>query len=305
MAEWSSEQTEPPGADRSALVEGDAFDPRERVRPTAEPWRWQVGDPSSAGSARAVFVVGVQGSGASTVLRAIARDPSVEVHRENESKVFHRFRPRDDDVVRGLIAASRKDLVVLPSLCDSHRTAELLHVGMSEGGAARAVWVYRKVDQQVRSAAPKLGDLHKRVLAEIARGEGGDRWQAQRLSGRSLELIRSVRPEQLSPESAAALFWVVRNRIFLEQRLHQRPDVHLVSHERVVAEPAEETAALARFLGLRAAVPPHPHGGDHRAGNADRLDIHPLVREATTEVETQLELASELSYRRTLTLRAP
>ena len=51
-------------------------------------------------------------------------------------------------------------------------------------------------------------------------------------------------------ESAAALFWLVRNRLYFEQGLAERPDVHLVCYERVVADPEAEIDALARFLGV-------------------------------------------------------
>src|SRR5919202_3856242 len=108
-------------------------------------------------------------------------------------------------------------------LCDSHRTPELLDdVGLSP--APLALWAYRSVDGRVRSAVAKFGTDNLRILRDLAAGRGHERWQAQRLSADSLELIGSFDWATMSPASAAALFWYVRNRLFFELGLDRRED---------------------------------------------------------------------------------
>ncbi|MCW2764497.1 MAG: hypothetical protein JWO11_456 [Nocardioides sp.] len=282
------------------LVEEDDLDPRQRLRSAraARQWRAEHGVP--AGAARAVFVVGVQRSGTNMIVRGIERDPSVETHNENDSRVFDRFCLREDDVVRGVVARSRSAVVLFKPLCDSHRTAELLtSVATSDGPAPLAVWVYRDVDARARSAVHKFGDVNRRVLTEIADGTAAGRWQAHGLSESSLELIRRLRPATLSPVSAAALFWLVRNRLYLEQGLDRRRDVHLVSYDRVVADPEPEVEILARFLGMRFS-PAMTAGIECRAGRPRRSDLDLRVRAACTELELELGLAAERSARRVL-----
>src|SRR5207248_1518559 len=155
-----------------------------------------------AGTAAPVWLVGVQRSGTNMVVRGLEASPEVEVRNENDSKAFERFRLRPDTVLRQIVLASRHRYVLFKPLCDSHRVDELLALHTPTSG--RAIWAYRGVDGRVRSALAKFGDANLRVLTEIAAGRGGDRWQAQRLSRESLDLIRSFDWPAVSPASAAA-----------------------------------------------------------------------------------------------------
>lgn len=289
------------------VAEEDGLDPRARVRALVRARRWRAAHAVPVGTARPVLVVGVQRSGTNMVLRGLEQDPSVEVHNENDRALYDRFQLRDDAVVRRAVHRSRHAVVLLKPLCDSHRTAELLASfaapGLPVGGPARAVWVYRGVDGRARSAVQKFGDVNRRVLTQIARGDAGDRWQAQGLSADMLELIRRADPARLSPESAAALFWVVRNRLFLDQGLHRRDDVHLVNYERFVHEPEEEATALAHFVGVRPDYDLWAHA-DGRALRGARLDLDPRVRCASDELEARLAIAAEHSFRRNRTAPA-
>jgi hypothetical protein len=285
------------------VVEEDGLDPRVRVRSAVRSRRWLAHHAVPIGTARPVFVLGVQRSGTNMVLRGFEQDPAVEVHNENDRSVFDRFQLRGDAEVRATVHRSRHAVVMFKPLCDSHRTAGLLEAmvarGPAVGGPARAVWVYRGVDGRARSAVQKFGDVNRRVLTEVARGEGRERWQAQGLSEASLELIREVDPARLSAESAAALFWVVRNRMFLDHGLQLRPDLHLVSYERFVLDPEMEATALARFLGLEPG-PAHWAHADRRAAYVPRLDLDRRVRAASDDLEVRLGLVAERSYRRAL-----
>lgn len=279
------------------IVEEDRLDPRARVRAAVESRRWVRAQGVEPGQARAVFVVGVQRSGTNMVVHGVETDPSVRVYNENSRRAFDRFQLRGPDVTRDLVTQDRHRLVLFKALCDSHRTTDLL----AETGAytsARAVWVFRGVDGRVRSAVSKFGDVNRRVLAEIAAGEAERRWQAQRLSAESLELIRSVDPATLSPESGAALFWLVRNRLYFEQRLHARPDVHLVAYEQFVAEPERTAGALCSFLDL-------PYGPrlvahvEHRSSHPRRsLELDPRIRAACDDLEQRLTVAAAESRER-------
>lgn len=289
------------------LIEEDDLDPRTRLRAAVRARRWRAAHAVPVGTARPVFVVGVQRSGTNMVLRGLEQDPAVEVHNENDRRVFDRFQLRDDDVVRAVVHRSRHALVLFKPLCDSHRTVDLLEAmaapALPVGGPARAVWVYRGAEGRARSAVQKFGDVNRRVLSEIARGEGGDRWQAQGISEDTLELVRRCDPPRLTPESAAALFWVVRNQLFLDLGLHRRHDVHLVGYERFVHDPEEEAAALAAFLGITADYGLWAHA-DGRALRVPRLDLDRRVRAACEELEARLAVHADASARRCLPVPA-
>ena len=280
------------------LVEEDGLDPRQRLARAYRSARWRAAHGLEAGRARAVLVVGVQRSGTNMVVHGIEQDPAVEVHNENDRRAFDRFLLRDDASTRALVGRSRHAVVLLKPLCDSHRTAQLLTALALPGAPEpRALWVYRDVDGRARSAVRKFGDVNRRVLAELAAGRAEGRWQAQGLSEDSRELVCSLDPARLDPLSAAALFWLVRNRLYLEQGLHERSDVHLVSYERVVADPEPELAAVATFLGIDNAPALAAHV-QRRGAREARARLDPRVRAACEELERDLGLAAERSWQR-------
>lgn len=266
-------------------VEEEQLDPRERLSVATAKWNWRRRYGVEPGTARAVFLAGVQRSGTNMVVRGLEKAPEAEVHSENDRQVFHRYQLRGDDVVAATIARSRHRLVLFKPLCDSHRTGDLLDA--APGSAA--LWAYRNVDDRVRSAVAKFGDVNRRVLTDIAAGRGLERWQAARLSPESLQLIGDLDPARLSPESAAALFWLVRNRLVIELGLAGREDLKLVSYDRLVREPEAVMRGVAEFLGLEFTSGLCAHI-DQRSVAAKRpLELDPRIRAECDELSAQLD----------------
>lgn len=272
------------------LVEEDELNPWARATNAARRWQWRRRHAVAPGTAVPIFLVGLQRSGTNMVVRGLERSPEFEVRNENDRAAFARFQLRPDGVVRDLIDRSRHRYVLLKPLCDSHRVDHLLD-GLGTAQPGRALWVYRGVDGRARSAVAKFGDANRRVLTEIASGEAGEQWQAQRLSAESLDLIRSLDCASLSPESAAALFWFVRNSLYFELGLHERDDIALVSYERFVAEPETSMRELAAFAGFAFDPSLVAHVDPRWAGVAP-LELDPRVRDRCDELEARLAAAS-------------
>lgn len=151
------------------LVEEDRLDPRERVATAVAKWRWRRSDGLPVGTGRPVYVVGLQRSGTNMLLRGLDEAPEVEVHNENDRRLFHRFRMRPDTVLLDVIARSRHRIVLVKPLCDSQRVDELLALPTATPG--RAVWVVRDVDDRARSEVSKFGDSNLQALQRIAAGQ--------------------------------------------------------------------------------------------------------------------------------------
>jgi hypothetical protein len=274
------------------LIEEDQLDPFTRASTAWNKRRWRAAHGVAPGAAVPVYLVGVQRSGTNMLVRGLETSPEFEVHNENDSRAFHRFRLRPDAEIAALVSASRHRYVLFKPLCDSHRTDELLDT-MGTPAPGRAIWAYREVDGRVRSALAKFGDVNLQVLAEIARGEGQRRWQAQRLSPESLELIRSFDYERLDPASAAALFWRVRNGLFFETGLQAREDVMLSSYDALVANPEPGMRALCRFLDFPYSPRLVSHVDQRSTGpGRELLVLHPRVRAACDELQERLDAAA-------------
>lgn len=199
---------------------------------------------------RAVLIVGAQRSGTTMLVEAFGRLPGVETHGESDPWAFDSFRIRSPDVLRGILEASHSRAAVFKPLCDSHRTAWLLDQ-LGPGHAPRAVWVYRSADDRIRSSVARFGDSNLRALRRIAVDGDLTGWQAGGLSGDRLALIRSFDYGRLDAESAAGLFWYVRNSLYFDLGLDRRDDVRLSSYDAFVDDPETSMRALCGFLGLQ------------------------------------------------------
>ena len=272
------------------LIEEDGLDPVTRLPNAWRRWWWARRHPVAPGSATAVFLVGVQRSGTNMVVRAMEAAPEVEVHNENDRRAFDRFRLRSDATVRVIVASSRHRYVLFKPLCDSHRVDRLLDEVVTPG-SGRAIWAYRAFEGRARSAVAKFGDANLQALRRIAAGDGAGMWQAERLSPESLDLIAGFDYDRLSRESAAALFWLVRNSLYFELGLDGRPDVTLSSYESLLADPRRALSRLCAFLG----VAWHPRLAAHVSPRAPAwrppLDIDAGIRRRCQELQERLDAA--------------
>ncbi len=271
------------------LIEEDELNPLDRLHRSWASHRWQAVHRRPRGDAKPVYLVGVQRSGTNMVVRGLDRAPEVEVHNENDRRAFQHYRLREDERVRQLTDRSRAKVVLFKPLCDSHRVDGILGATATPG---LALWACRSVEGRVRSSLAKFGDHDLTVVRAIARGHGSKLWQAQRLSPANISLLRSFDHPGLTPASASALFWLVRNSLFFELGLHRRSDVGLVSYDRFVVDPATVMMAMCRFIGLEFRPALIAHVGDRAPKVPSELDIEAGVRDACEGLHLQLNAAA-------------
>jgi len=53
----------------------------------------------------------------------------------------------------------------------------------------------------------------------------------------------------MSPHTASALFWYLRNSLFFSQGLEDRPDIVPLSYEDLASDPRKTMLHVCRFLG--------------------------------------------------------
>jgi Sulfotransferase domain len=272
------------------LVEEDQLNVIDRLPVAARKAWWRATRGVEAGLSIPVFLVGVQRSGTNMVVRGLERSPDVEVHNENDRRVFRRYELRSLAVVREVVERSRARYTLFKPLCDSHRTDELL--GLDTTMPARAIWAYRGMEGRVRSSLAKFRDHNLTVLADVAAGRSLDRWQAQGIRPDTLELIRSFDWERTSPASASALFWYVRNRLLFDLGLTDRPDLVVVSYRDLVGNPREAIEPVLNLLDLRYSDELISHIDARETTSSVRatpLDIDPRIRAVCADLEDQLD----------------
>src|ERR1017187_7354654 len=274
----------------SRLVEEDELNPVTRARVAAAKWEWRRSHPRPAGLATPVYLVGLQRSGTNMLARCLDIAPEFEVHNENDKAVFDHFLLRDDEVVRRVVMTSRHQYVLFKPLCDSHRVDHLLDA-LDTPSPGRAIWAYRDVDGRVRSAVSKFGRNNLLTLRDIAAGKGAAMWQAQRLSKATLDEIGSYDYMTMTPETAAALFWWIRNGLYFETGLDRRDDVLLASYQDMLATPVPAMQAICQFLGLAYRPTLIEHISPRGPGSPRQLDIDLRVRALCDHLQDRLDEA--------------
>jgi len=204
---------------------------------------WRVLNDNSP-NARAVYILGAQRSGTTMLLECLEQSMDFEVLGES-SKAMVNFRIKSDDYIRDTVRSSHHKFVVFKPLTDSHRARQFLDLLPNSA----AIWAFRRVEDRVNSSIAKFGDHNLQVLRGLVRGEGLDKWQAQGLSPSDLEFLRQFDYSTMSPHTASALFWYLRNTLYFSQGLQDRSDVLPLAYEDLAAAPGETMRDVCRFLG--------------------------------------------------------
>ena len=204
---------------------------------------WRVLNDHSP-NARAVYILGAQRSGTTMLLECLEQSMDFEVLGES-SKAMVNFRIKSDEYIRDTVRSSNHKFVVFKPLTDSHRARQFLELLPN----SVAIWAFRRVEDRVNSSIAKFGDHNLQVLSGLARGEGLDKWQAQGLSTSDLEFLRQFDYSTMSPHTASALFWYLRNTLFFSQGLQGCPNVLPLAYEDLAAAPGETMRQVCRFVG--------------------------------------------------------
>src|SRR5262249_25302258 len=91
------------------------------------------------------------------------------------------------------------------------------------------------------------------------------------------------------PESAAALFWFLRNSLYFALGLDRRADVLLVSYGAMVSDPGAEMRRICDFLSLDYRPQLDSHVDARAAGAGAPLAIDPEVRRLCDELTARLD----------------
>lgn len=225
-------------------------------------------------SSSTVFLAGMQRSGTNMVMDVLERSFSTDVYHERDARAFADYQLRPNDTLWQLKRDSRAELFVLKALCDLDRLPAL----MTEFAPAKTVWVVRNYADVINSAKRQFKSLPGRVARMVAEPEEDD-WRARGMSDETHAILSAHFRPDLNSETAIALFWLARNRLFFEQGLDRDPRVIVIRYEDLVTDPDASFRRLFDFLGVEYTPRVSAKVHARSVGRHQSPEVDPSVRE--------------------------
>jgi hypothetical protein len=180
------------------------------------------------------------------IVHHLSRSRQMTLYNETDPAAFARFRLRDLAVIEALIDRSYAHVTLFKPILDTCQTRVL----MSRFPTAKIIFAFRHYNDVINSSAKAFGTESR--LGHIQSWIDDDfREFAVPPPQATKSFVRSRWKPSLSPESAAALYWLFYNRLYYDLQLDQDARVKLVRYESVVLNPAAEFESLCQFLGLK------------------------------------------------------
>ncbi len=197
-----------------------------------------------------LFILGCQRSGTTLLAEIFERD-------FYNTKVYHEFSPLSSldrmykirlnplHIVKQEIDQNRASLVIVKPLVESQNALILLNYFEN----SKALWTYRNYRDVVSSNLThwgvKNGINNLRPIVE----DQPQNWRSENISEESREIVLSHFSEDMNPYDAAALFWLVRNRLFFELNLDKNHRVKLCKYELLIQDPIGTISQIYEFVG--------------------------------------------------------
>ncbi|MEO0793576.1 MAG: hypothetical protein AAFX93_00350 [Verrucomicrobiota bacterium] len=241
-------------------------------------------------SKRLLFIFGDQRSGTTALNRALAKDGRIKGYGEYSELSLdgdEQLRLHETSRLRRQISQNTCPIILMKPLVESQRARDLL----DEFPNGIGVWIFRHYLHVANSNLSKFGmDNGKKNLEPIVNGDSQN-WRADRVPEETRELINSHYSEDMNPYDAAALFWVVRNRFYFEQKLESEPRVHLMKYESFAEAPFEN---LSKIYGMLGFSPPANAGEEIHSGSVSKgkdIELSAPVRKICDEMWERLSEA--------------
>ena len=206
----------------------------------------------------------------------------------SESRYSIRMNPLDEVATK--LERCPYPLVVLKPLVESQKAPAILR---TIDGAVCA-WVFRHYRDVARSNVKLFTPEVTRInLEPMVRGQSGN-WRGELVPEDVRDLIARHYSPDMSPFDGAALFWLARNRIFLDLELASEERVMALKYEDLVADPERTLIRLYRHAGIAFPGPRIAEGIHPRSiGLGRELELSAEIERACEHLWSDLNAAYE------------
>ena len=181
---------------------------------------------------RFILVVGVQRSGTNMIMEAFSRGFQYDSFSDSDSRFFdnYEFRATNDVIERS--SSILAPIVALKPMMETYKLDEMLQ----EFPNSQGIWVYRCMADVVNSHVAQWQGMPD-SLRRIKGDRDWNDWRAKGISDASYDIISEYSDENLTNDTACAIFWYVRNIQFFEKEYHKDNRVFLLPYDNFVVDP--------------------------------------------------------------------
>jgi hypothetical protein len=247
---------------------------------------------STADKKTVLFIIGCQRSGTTLLADIFEQDFTTTVYGEysrvslSGRQSSRQIRLKPLDAVKKIIDSEKVPLVVLKPLVETQRILRLL----SYFDGSRAVWMYRDyrdvVSSNLKHWGMNNGINNLRAIVEKA----AQNWRSENVSEQTRRIVLKHFSEGMNPYDAAALFWLVRNRLFFELELKDDARVMMCKYEELVTQPRKVMKDIYGFVGCvypGDSITAGVHGDSRNRGENIKLspEVDVLCREMVEKLD--------------------
>lgn len=213
------------------------------------------------------------------------------IHDCSKLEVHNAIRLKPNSELEAIFAKQRAEVIVAKPLMESQRAAELLDDFPNSVG----LWLLRGYRAVANSMIKKWGTEAGFVqLLPILKGQGT--WREENVPDWVVEKVHQHANPEMPHADGCALFWYVRNALFLEQNLGAHPRMAVVQYERLVTEPGYLSKQL-RSVGIECGLDPdfYTAGSLHKGRE---IEISEPIAELCDDLEEKLLKAAKAAESR-------
>lgn len=199
-----------------------------------------------------IFIFGCQRSGTTIIQKIISLNPLIKYHGEGDEPYFFdensddAFRLKKEDEIKQYIHNECHEYIALKPLYESHRALEL----MSSHKGSKGLWIFRDYNEVINS---HLGYYNINAIDYIRPvfKSAQSNWKNEYISDNVKTLLHELSVDELSDADAYALFWLLRNSIYLDIHSKHNDNILLINYTNLLEMPEQQTTMIFDFLGLQ------------------------------------------------------
>lgn len=193
------------------------------------------------------FIVGCGRSGTSMLIHRLGRSWAVDPFNEDNQAAFEKWRIRPLNVIENLIDRSYAQIALFKPVLTTPHSCEYL----ARFPDARMFFVYRHYTDVINSSVKKFGPSDRLAHVDSWINDDFDEFAPIAPPETTAAMIRRLWKPYLSPESAAALYWLFYNSLYYDLGLAQDSRVKLIGYEPLVNNAGQEIKEACEFLDLK------------------------------------------------------